>query len=493
MTQPNKNIITNNFELSDENINEFIEYYKNPENQIWNYRSSDDKDSTYLHILIKKDQFEIATQLINFVREHTSPETFAIFINAGDNIGLTAFHLSCYKGNIKFIKFLISNGADYKLKTSTGLCCLHYSAQINKIAPIYYMAKKYDINLYEKDNKGNTFFHWACYCASEKVIAFFLSDKNFNINIQNNDGYIPLHYYIMSRKTGALKKLIKRGADPFIKNNRGENAFDLVKQYYNEEKCVQNNILNSYKFSTYIDFPYYIFIFFHFVWIFIMIIFNFPFININHFWLLFIGYIIWELFICSYIFHFLNMDPGICGLNNDSEYLINEIEKEEHIDLYNYCIKCQNKKEFRTVHCYICDRCIQEFDHHCIWVNKCIGKYNKESFNILVILLLINAFFNLILSLLSFENEQYSNFTKIFRFFYFGNITLIKLINKVLFILYLFYSMSLLIIIIPIIKFMIDHGFTYNIDIYETKNNNDNLIENTNDETVNLLVKNKNV
>ena len=70
------------------------------------------------------------------------------------------------------------------------------------------------MNINTKDNNGNTFFHWACYCASDKVIDFFIYDKSININEENAQGYIPLHYYIMSKSTRSLKKLMVRGADP---------------------------------------------------------------------------------------------------------------------------------------------------------------------------------------------------------------------------------------------------------------------------------------
>ncbi|GCB69402.1 hypothetical protein scyTo_0001049, partial [Scyliorhinus torazame] len=45
-----------------------------------------------------------------------------------------------------------------------------------------------------------------------------------------------------------------------------------------------------------------------------------------------------------------------------------------------YCDRCQVIKPDRCHHCSICDTCVLKMDHHCPWVNNCIGFSNYKFF-----------------------------------------------------------------------------------------------------------------
>ncbi|XP_050397684.1 palmitoyltransferase ZDHHC16 [Patella vulgata] len=44
------------------------------------------------------------------------------------------------------------------------------------------------------------------------------------------------------------------------------------------------------------------------------------------------------------------------------------------------CKKCISPKPPRTHHCSICKTCILKMDHHCPWLNNCVGFYNHRHF-----------------------------------------------------------------------------------------------------------------
>lgn len=48
----------------------------------------------------------------------------------------------------------------------------------------------------------------------------------------------------------------------------------------------------------------------------------------------------------------------------------------EHFEPSSICPECSLLKSHRSKHCLICNRCVERFDHHCPWINNCIGVNN---------------------------------------------------------------------------------------------------------------------
>lgn len=60
-----------------------------------------------------------------------------------------------------------------------------------------------------------------------------------------------------------------------------------------------------------------------------------------------------------------------------------------------YCRKCKAFKPIRAHHCSICRRCIVKMDHHCPWVNNCVGVGNHKLFLLFVFWVLVTCIYAL--------------------------------------------------------------------------------------------------
>lgn len=56
--------------------------------------------------------------------------------------------------------------------------------------------------------------------------------------------------------------------------------------------------------------------------------------------------------------------------------------------LHNWVMSVQRRVHHSSKHCRACDKCVTGFDHHCVWLNCCIGERNYLQF----IFLLISVF-----------------------------------------------------------------------------------------------------
>lgn len=50
---------------------------------------------------------------------------------------------------------------------------------------------------------------------------------------------------------------------------------------------------------------------------------------------------------------------------------------------------CRSNVHFKSYHCNRCNRCTENFDHHCLYLNSCIGGKNYELFISIVMIFLL--------------------------------------------------------------------------------------------------------
>ncbi|CAB3225255.1 unnamed protein product [Arctia plantaginis] len=60
------------------------------------------------------------------------------------------------------------------------------------------------------------------------------------------------------------------------------------------------------------------------------------------------------------------------------------------------CKKCISPKPPRTHHCSVCDKCVLAMDHHCPWLNNCVGYYNARHFYLYMVYMVTGVTFLII-------------------------------------------------------------------------------------------------
>ncbi|KAL4472986.1 hypothetical protein ABPG72_020680 [Tetrahymena utriculariae] len=79
---------------------------------------------------------------------------------------------------------------------------------------------------------------------------------------------------------------------------------------------------------------------------------------------------------------------------------------------YKICDTCGIYKDNNRKHCRQCDNCVNGFDHHCIWLNNCIGRNNYRSFILFLFFLSTQLIFTITSCVYYLNNEILSRMDK---------------------------------------------------------------------------------
>ncbi|KAL4618257.1 palmitoyltransferase ZDHHC3-like [Arapaima gigas] len=55
-------------------------------------------------------------------------------------------------------------------------------------------------------------------------------------------------------------------------------------------------------------------------------------------------------------------------------------KSERGCEGWTICSRCETYRPPRAHHCRVCQRCIRRMDHHCPWINNCVGELNQKYF-----------------------------------------------------------------------------------------------------------------
>ena len=402
--------------ITSRNLDKIREYFSNPEYKVWQLK--DENGYTALHKSVFIGDFETTKLIIDEIKKRLgfgSTAAVSKFINEKNNEGVTALHYAAYKGNMDLFDLLIKNGASVEAVTNLGKNVLHMAAEGNQPSMIIYLISQHGQDILSVDENGSTPLHWACYSGSEESVNFLIY-LNAKIDAQDKEKLTPLHLAALGGKEKIVLRLLQKNADKSLSNAKGELAIDLAKKK-NHTKIVQlleddddyNPLCSLETPKKYVE-PKDIYkkLVFFMIGIPEIVIFIFVLPFLDGYVNLIINLISFIITIFSY-FVLTKKDPGY----KINEMLIKEAGGSyplknkvlEKVDVRNYCPKCFMQKNFNITHCYICDKCVLGYHHHCFWINKCIGKNNVVFYVLFVFFALFYANHSLFICLVLFFDD----------------------------------------------------------------------------------------
>ncbi|XP_072234690.1 palmitoyltransferase ZDHHC23-B [Leuresthes tenuis] len=72
----------------------------------------------------------------------------------------------------------------------------------------------------------------------------------------------------------------------------------------------------------------------------------------------------------------------------------------------NWCPTCRMVRPPRAGHCRMCGVCVLRLDHHCVWINSCVGQANHRSFLLTLLFFLMTSLYGIRLVLQSVCPQQ---------------------------------------------------------------------------------------
>eukprot|EP01119_Soliformovum_irregulare_P008724 TRINITY_DN2182_c0_g1_i2.p1 TRINITY_DN2182_c0_g1~~TRINITY_DN2182_c0_g1_i2.p1 ORF type:complete len:479 (-),score=121.60 TRINITY_DN2182_c0_g1_i2:343-1779(-) len=386
--------------------------------------------------------------------------------------GNTPLHWACVGGHLKVVHFLITHGADRNKLDKRGYNAFHHAIQYNHVLIAHYLLEGGYSMAETTDNEGHTPLMWATYFNHESAIRYLLKQHKVDVDARDNTGFTALHWAASRGHSNAIHILLKNGSNQNARDNSNLTPFQVAMNKGNKRVAAileSERAAGPYLSQNQINYFWTIFAF-----LMVQIIFwSFAYLKFWQFSLFFAilffggekilgnlkvghhvqnpancsamlsGYFIsayvylytlfpgtlqeWPILtmfflVLNFVFFPLYLwlifsDPGYLPRGKEEwEAFVRELDEDG--PLTQFCLTCMVRRPLRSKHCSACDRCVARFDHHCIWINNCVGANNIVKFILMLILLIFNHSIFIFFAFTSLEDPGDRNMIKTLAFHY---------------------------------------------------------------------------
>uniref|UniRef100_K3X3E9 Palmitoyltransferase n=1 Tax=Globisporangium ultimum (strain ATCC 200006 / CBS 805.95 / DAOM BR144) TaxID=431595 RepID=K3X3E9_GLOUD len=281
---------------------------------------------------------------------------------------------------------LIDHGANLEARNSSGMAALHYAASTGNAGFVSLLIHRgADVN--QRDARGATALHWAVF-EGFQYTAMLLVGYNADQSVLDSEDQTPLMIASALGDAFLAKQLVIEGAPVNAKDKHGRTALDIARQGAHFDTVGALKAGASDRFVAWASRRGATVIFF---WVMVLggetlsLLFAVPTLGSQNA----ATYALFSVALCAitcglYTYVWLK-DPGYVDKSSQPAY---ELLASECNSVP--CPTCVTLKPLRSKHCSSCRRCVYRFDHHCPWINNCVGIGNHSGF--LVFLSFLSVF-----------------------------------------------------------------------------------------------------
>ncbi|KAJ6435751.1 hypothetical protein OIU84_000883 [Salix udensis] len=311
-------------------------------------------------------------------------------VNATDHTGQTALHWTAVRGAIQVAELLLQEGARVNAADMYGYQTTHVAAQYGQTAFLYHIVSKWNADPDVPDFDGRSPLHWAAYKGFPDCIRLLLFLDSYRAR-QDREGCTPLHWAAIRGNLEACTVLVQAGKkeDLMVTDNTGLTPAQLASDKNHrqvafflgnarrllEKRCDGNSRLGRLSKLGLAPVLWFIILLLLGTYVnSVILASNLPKLTAGF------GLLAWlAVFLATaglvMFYRCSRKDPGYIRMNVHDPQNMKDDEPLLKIEINNpalltgnwsqLCATCKIVRPLRAKHCSTCDRCVEQFDHHC--------------------------------------------------------------------------------------------------------------------------------